>query len=88
MPILRKRFFGGGAVEVSVSNADFFRCWRLEQFTPCNASVGGANAASRSVRGNQNAFICFHHLASSLDTPTTAKQLWSRRQPSIRRWQM
>lgn len=27
MPVLRKRFFGGGAVEVSVCNADFFRCW-------------------------------------------------------------
>ena len=24
--VLRKRFFGGGTVEVSVSNADFFRC--------------------------------------------------------------
>jgi molybdenum cofactor sulfurtransferase len=27
--VLRKRFFGGGTVEVSVSNADFFRCQRL-----------------------------------------------------------
>lgn len=33
VPVLRKRFFGGGTVDVSVSNADFFRCsndyWRV-----------------------------------------------------------
>lgn len=33
VPVLRKRFFGGGTVEVSVSNADFFRCLQLGVFS-------------------------------------------------------
>jgi selenocysteine lyase/cysteine desulfurase len=38
--VLRKRFFGGGTVEVSVSNADFFRC-QLPPAAPETAALHG-----------------------------------------------